>query len=241
MDQRAIVMRDHRAILEVYERRMMLWLVARLPLWVTPDHMTAFGVAGALVCGLSYAAAWLSRDFLWLASLGLIANWLGDSTDGNLARHRKIERPRYGFFIDHTTDVVSQVFIFLGLGASPYMRFDTACLALLSYWLAALYSFIRALSAGVFQISYWGIGPTEIRLALLAYTLSLLSLGPVAVMSAYGRISPIDAFCALVFVGVFGSFLALTWHESRRLAALEALPQATTAPGSPPPSATGPS
>ena len=46
--------------------------------------------------------------------------------DGSLARYRKIERPRYGFFVDHTLDAVAQLIIFLGFAASPYARFDVA-------------------------------------------------------------------------------------------------------------------
>jgi archaetidylinositol phosphate synthase len=33
-----------------------------------------------------------------LANAGLILNWFGDSLDGSLARMRRIERPKYGFF-----------------------------------------------------------------------------------------------------------------------------------------------
>ncbi len=59
-----------------------------------------------------------------MATAGLIVNWFGDSLDGTVARFRKIERPRYGFFIDHTTDLFSEVFFALGLGLSPYVRFE---------------------------------------------------------------------------------------------------------------------
>ena len=221
MQQRTIVARVHHSLLASCERRALIWLAARLPSMVSPDFLTLFGVLGALLCGLSYIASSFSPRFLWLASVGLIINWFGDSLDGTLARFREIERPRYGFFIDHTTDVASQVFIFMGLGASPYMRFDTACLALLSYWMAALYTFIRAIAVNVFQISYWGVGPTEIRLALLAYNFSLLLIGPLSLKTSYGPLAPIDFFCGGLFVVVFASFLMLVWQEGRRLAELE--------------------
>jgi archaetidylinositol phosphate synthase len=221
MQQPMSVARVHHSFLAARERHLLIWLAARLPGSLTPDHLTILGVSGALLCGLSYLATSISSGFLCLAGLGLIANWFGDSLDGTLARYRGTERPRYGFFVDHTSDVVSQVFIFLGLGASPYMRFDTACLALLSYWMAALYTFIRAIATGVFQISYWGIGPTEIRLALLAYILAMLLTGPVVLPTAYGSASPIDIFCSATFVAVFVSFLVLIVHEARRLATLE--------------------
>ena len=239
MQQQTIVTRVHHSLLAGRERRVLVWLAARLPATVTPDRLTVLGVAGALLSGISYIAASQSADFLWLASFGLVVNWFGDSLDGTLARHRRIERPRYGFFIDHTTDVVSQVFIFLGLGLSPFMRFDTACLALMSYWLAALYTFIRALATNVFQISYWGIGPTEIRLALIAYNMALLILGPVALPTAYGPVSPIDIFCAGLFGLVFVAFLGLIVGEGRRLAVLDASPAKPSKLESPEPNSPG--
>ena len=171
MDEPKVVYRVHDSWLAAAERRLLVWIASRLPGWVTPDGLTGFGLAGAALCGLGYLGTYWSPTGLLVACLGIAMNWFGDSLDGSLARVRKIERPQYGFFIDHNTDIMSQVFIFFGLGLSPYMRFDTACLCLLSYWVASLYTFIRAVSIGMFQISYFGIGPTEIRIALATYTL----------------------------------------------------------------------
>jgi archaetidylinositol phosphate synthase len=67
--------------------------------------MSAVQVCGALLTATGYVLSCRSMTWLWLASVGLIINWLGDSLDGNLARLRYIERPRYGFFFDHTIDL----------------------------------------------------------------------------------------------------------------------------------------
>jgi phosphatidylglycerophosphate synthase len=224
MQQHKIVARVHHSLLADYERRLLVWLAAQLPAIVTPTRLTLLGFAGALLSGLSYAATSFSTGFLWLAIMGLIVNWFGDSLDGTLARYRKTERPQYGFFIDHTTDVASQVVIFLGLGISPYMHLETACLALMSYWMAALYTFIRAIATNIFQISYYGVGPTEIRLALIAYNMALLFAGPVVLRTRWGAFSPIDIFCGGLFVVVFLAFLTLIVREGHRLAELETSP-----------------
>jgi phosphatidylglycerophosphate synthase len=230
-----MVSRVHRSWLAADERNLLVWLAARLPGWATPDQLTVLGVAGALLCGGSFWASSLSPRFLWLACLGLVINWFGDSLDGSLARYRNIERPHYGFFIDHTTDVVSQTFIFIGLGLSHYMRFDMACLMLMSYWIAALYTFIRAVAAQIFQISYFGVGPTEIRIGLVAYTFGLLAIGPFSFDTPAGTASPLDAISVVAFVGVFVSFIVMAWSEGRRLAALDA-----QAEQSPPPAKSWP-
>ena len=110
------------------------------------------------------------------------------------------------------------------------MRFDMACLRLMSYWLAALYTFIRAISVRVFQISYFGIGPTEVRLGLALYCFSILAIGPLAVTTRYGALSPLDGIAVVIFAVVFISFLSMVWSESRRIARLEPIPVETSAP-----------
>ena len=200
------------------ERPLVGWLAAKLPIGVTPDHMTLTGFVGALICGVAYGASWLSPSLLWLASAGLIVNWFGDSLDGTLARFRKIERPRYGFFIDNTTDFLSLLCIFFGLGISPYMRFGTACLGLVAYYMASFFNLIRSMDTQVIQIGYYGIGPTEIRLGLICYNFFLLTIGDWPVKTPVGLLSLMDGFVIIAFVAVLVSFLVMVWSEGRRLA-----------------------
>ena len=154
------------------ERPALRWMAAHTPAWITPDIMTGIGVIGGIIILLGYLGTNQSPYFLWLASFGFVVNWVGDSLDGTLARHRKIERPRYGFFIDHTVDALIEVMVFLGLGLSPYVSFNIACLALIGYLLVSVLVYVRTCVAGVFVISYGKLGPTEARLiAILANTL----------------------------------------------------------------------
>ena len=104
------------------ERRALSFLAGRTPAWVSPDLLTIIGLAGAVLTGASYCLTRLDTGFLWLASLGVGVNWLGDSMDGTLARHRRIERPRFGFFVDHTVDALSVTLILLGFGLLNFQR-----------------------------------------------------------------------------------------------------------------------
>ena len=204
------------------ERPLVGWLAAKLPVGVTPDQLTLIGFVGALISGLAYGASWLSPSLLWLASAGLIINWFGDSLDGTLARIRKIERPRYGFFIDNTTDFLSLLCIFFGLGISPYMRFGTACLGLVAYCMASFFNLIRSVDTQIIQIGYYGIGPTEIRIGLICYNFFLLTIGDWPVKTPIGLMSPIDCSVIIAFAAVLVSFLVMVWSEGRRLAQEEA-------------------
>ena len=151
------------------ERPALAWLAANMPPWVNPDILTVIGILGSVVIFVGYVLSDLAPAFLWLATLGFFINWFGDSLDGTLARYRKIERPKYGFFVDHTVDAFGQFLIFAGLGLSPYVTFEYALLALIGYLLVSVYVYVDTYVTGVFKISYGKFGPTEIRaIAVLA-------------------------------------------------------------------------
>jgi archaetidylinositol phosphate synthase len=151
------------SLLGPLERPALKWLAANVPAWVSPDVCTVIGMMGALVIMISYALSMIDRNFLWIASLGFVINWFGDSLDGTIARHRHIERPIFGFFIDHTTDAFNEVMIFLGLGMTPYVSFTIACLALIAYLLLSVLVYVRTCAMGEFKISSNRMGPTEFR------------------------------------------------------------------------------
>ena len=142
------------------ERPALAWLAAKLPRWVTPDQLTGIGFAGAVLAAAGYAASGTRPDFLWLASVGLVINWFGDSLDGTVARLRRIERPRYGYYLDNSIDCIAQLLLAFGIGLSGYVRFDLCLFALVAYLMVSALSFIRANVSNVFQITYAAVGPT---------------------------------------------------------------------------------
>ena len=150
------------------ERQLLNWLCEHLPEAVTPDRLTLFSVIGALIAFGGYVASRNQPGFLWLASLGLVLNWFGDSLDGSLARHRRIERPIYGYFLDHTVDAFNNLLIMAGLGFSRDISMAAALFALIGYFLLCIYVFINNHLSGVMRLSFlWG-GPTELRAMIIA-------------------------------------------------------------------------
>ena len=81
-------------------------IARRLPARVMPDHMTALGVLAAFGIAAAYPLSNQDPAWLWAASGLLVVHWLGDSLDGTLARVRRIERPTYGYYLDHLVDAV---------------------------------------------------------------------------------------------------------------------------------------
>jgi phosphatidylglycerophosphate synthase len=150
-----------------------------MPRWVAPDHLTGFGFAGAALAAVGYAASGSRPDFLWLASLGLVINWFGDSLDGTVARLRGIERPRYGYYLDNSIDCVAQLLLAFGIGLSGYVRFDLCLFALVAYLMVSVLSFIRANVSNVFQITYAAVGPTEVRVGFVVLNSQFVVAGMV--------------------------------------------------------------
>ena len=117
------------------ERRLLNWLCARMPASVTPDKLTILGMVGAVMIFAGYVASNLAPEWLILAIVGYGVQWFGDSLDGSLARYRRIERPSYGYFIDHSCDGLANMLIVAGMGLSPFVTMDIAMIALAGYLL----------------------------------------------------------------------------------------------------------
>jgi archaetidylinositol phosphate synthase len=149
------------------ERRVLRAVAQRIPKNLRPNHLTVLGTLGAVGAGLGYALSARDPRWLWLASVMLVINWFGDSLDGTLARVRKVERPRYGYYLDHLVDAFSTAAIGIGLGLSPYVDFGVAMGLVLVYLVLSINVYLESTVFGVFRLAYGKIGPTEVRLLLI--------------------------------------------------------------------------
>ena len=159
--------RAKRFVLAVHEARLLEWIARRLPARVMPDHLTALGVVAAFGIAGAYLLSNGDAVWLWAASALLIVHWLGDSLDGTLARVRRIERPRYGYYLDHLVDALATAVIGLGLGLSPYMLLSVGLVIVVAYLILSINTYLETQSFGVFALGYGGVGPTEVRLVLI--------------------------------------------------------------------------
>jgi archaetidylinositol phosphate synthase len=202
------------------ERPALQWLAAHMPAWITPDICTVIGVMGALLTAVSYGLSNVHPRFLWLASLGFVVNWFGDSLDGTLARYRRIERPLYGYFVDHTTDMVCQLMIGIGLGLSPYVSFNVASLMVLSYVMLSGLVYLRTYVAGEFKISYGGLGPTESRVVAVFLNTAMYFFGVQRLTFFHAAINIYDVAVGGIGLLLFLFFITTAMQETRRLAKL---------------------
>lgn len=155
------------SLLSGAEKKALVWLAQRQPRWVTSDMLTAIGVVGAVVVAIGYVLSGYHIGWLWLASLGYVINWYGDSLDGTLARVRMTQRPIYGFYLDHNIDGVTIAIMCIGAGLSHMLHLGIAFGVLTVYLLLSISVYINAHLKGEFRLTYAGMGPTEFRLIMI--------------------------------------------------------------------------
>jgi phosphatidylglycerophosphate synthase len=207
-------------LLGALERPALKWLCEHSPAWLTPDMLTTIGLLGGAISFVGYLLSNQHPAYLLIASFGLLVNWYGDSMDGSLARYRKIERPRYGFFVDHTLDALAQLIFFLGFAISPYARFDVAMVTLVVYYLMDILVLARNSVQGEFKITYGKIGPTEVRVLVVLVNTLLMFWSPLLKLWL-GDFGLFDMVLIIVGVSFFGVYVAELVRLSKLLRDLD--------------------
>ena len=168
-------LREYKSPLAAAEKRLLIRIAHRLPRWVTSDLLSTLGLTAMAGAGLSF---WLagSRPGIGipLFVLCLALNWFGDSLDGTVARVRKLERPRYGYYVDHVLDAVGFAALFGGLMLGGHMTPVIGLGFLATYYLLIAEISMATHARGTFKMSFAKVGPTELRIVLAVGVLQLM-------------------------------------------------------------------
>jgi archaetidylinositol phosphate synthase len=207
--------RVNRSLTASAEKRALEWMARHAPLWVTSDQLTILGLSAQIGAGLSYALARQHRYALLLVCLCLVMNWLGDSLDGTLARVRRQQRPRYGFYVDHIVDIFGATAMMCGLGFSGFLHWQTAIAMLVAFLLLSSESYLATYTLNCFELSQGLFGPTEIRILLIIGNIALLR-SPYS--SVFGhRMLLFDLGGIIATVGMFAMAILVTTRHTAQL------------------------
>ena len=168
------------SVLNKAEKKVLVWLAHRQPSWVSSDTLTVVGFIGAVIIAAGYILTNININWLWLCSFGYVVNWYGDSLDGTLARVRNCQRPVYGFYIDHTVDAVNELLMFFGAGLSSLMNLPVALTALVFYLMITLNVSVNAHLRGESKLTYFKMGPTELRILMILINTAFIIFKPLA-------------------------------------------------------------
>jgi phosphatidylglycerophosphate synthase len=212
-NNKADAVRIQTSVLNALEKKVLVYLAERQPKWMTSDILTYIGTFGAMVIAAGYILSSWNINFLWLSSLGFIINWYGDSLDGTLARVRKMQRPIYGYYIDHTIDAMNEVMIFVGVGLSGLMHLEIALLALVMYFLMTINVSINAHLKKEFKLTYASMGPTEFRIIMIIINTIFALIRPLRDFShSFALCGHTFTFRALDYIGILIIIILALMH-----------------------------
>jgi len=210
------------SVLSPLEKRTLIWLANRMPTRINSDHLTSLALLAMLGAGLSYWLASATPVGLVLVVVCLAVNWFGDSLDGTLARVRNHQRPRYGYYVDHVVDAFGALFLLGGLALSGYMHPAIAFGLLIAYLMLSVEVYLAAHSIGRFKITYFNLGPTELRILLSIGNLVLLVHPNAVILGQTYRL--FDVGGAVAVVGLFVTLVVSTITNARALYRAEPIP-----------------
>lgn len=167
-------LRINRSLTASAEKRLLEFLARRAPRAITSDGLTILGLAAQIAAGIFYALSRTHPLALLAVNLCIILNWLGDSLDGTLARVRHQQRPRFGFYVDHITDLFGATALLTGLALSGFAHWPVALAMLTAFLLLSAESFLATHTLARFELSQFLFGPTELRILLILGNLFLL-------------------------------------------------------------------
>ncbi len=200
------------SLLNGVERKALVWMAERMPRWVTSDMLSGIGFVGALIIAAGYMLSDININFLWLSSFGFVIHWFGDSMDGSLARVRQTQRPLYGFYLDHTLDVITEFIMFMGAGLSALLRLDVALLVFIAYLMLTLNVTINTHLKGEFRLTYAKLGPTEFRLIMIIVNTLLIYIRPLREFSTIWNIGSCSLTMSgldIIALGIFALLLTI--------------------------------
>jgi phosphatidylglycerophosphate synthase len=213
------MVREHKSVLAESEKRLLVRIAGRLPQWMNSDHLTSIGALAMLGIG---ACFWAGGAALWLVIPLLAVNWFGDSLDGTLARVRHHERPRYGYYVDHVLDAVGFAALFGGLMLGGHMSVALGLGFLTAYYLLVVEISLATHARGTFKLSFWKVGPTELRILLAAGVLQLIRADTVTLLGHQWLL--FDVGGAVAIVGFLVAFAAAAVKNGMALYDEERLP-----------------
>jgi archaetidylinositol phosphate synthase len=220
---RGVHSRENNSVLAGLEKRALVWLARRLPPAINSDHLSALGLAAMCAAGLSFAAF---RVTPWAAGgvvVSLALNWLGDSLDGTVARVRGVQRPRYGYYVDHVIDLAGTTFLIAGLAASGLMTPILSAVLLAAYFLVSAEIYLATHARGVFRMSVLGFGPTELRILVAAGALRA-AYDPWLRIGDFGPMPIFNVGAVIASAGLAVVFTVSAIRNTRALYVAELLP-----------------
>lgn len=176
MNDNALKEKTGKWLLKDAEDKLKNFTVPRIPKWIETYHLTWMTL---LWSGLVVLFFYLGEDeamYYWLIPMLVVLQYITDLLDGALGRYRDTGLVKWGYYADHFLDFVFMCSIIFGYALiTGFNVWVFLLLALASLFMAQ--SFLLVSTNGGFQISLFGIGPTEGRVVFIIVHMFILYIG----------------------------------------------------------------
>jgi len=218
--------KEGKSLLHDAEERLKAVLVPCVPQGIETYHLTLTTIVWSiLVVVFSWLASY-NRQWLWGASLMVVAQYITDLLDGAIGRGRNTGLIKWGFYMDHFLD-----YIFLCAMLIGYSILMPNDLKVIMFFIMAVIgafmvnSFLQFAATNQFRISYWGIGPTEVRIVFILINTLIIYVN---------RVILVQALPYILGLAVFGLFFTV-YNTQRELWRIDMENRAAAEGGEPPP------
>ena len=161
-----------------WEKRFVKRWVPLVPSWIETYHLTLLTLLWSALALVFFGLAKLNLHWLWAVSLMIFLQYITDLFDGAIGRHRDTGLVKWGFHMDHFLDYIFQSVIVIGyylMAPEGLAHYFFGLLLLTGGYMVN--SFLWFAATNRFEISYFGVGPTEIRLLVIAMNASIVFIG----------------------------------------------------------------
>lgn len=196
----------------VPEKKFVAWGTPRIPSWLETYHLTLLTVLWSLLNGLFGYLARSDLRWLWLVSVMIVLQYITDLFDGAVGRARNTGLVKWGFYMDHFLDYIFLCsLVFAGYMIAPEgLGFYYVILLMLTGGFM-VNSFLGFAATNRFEIYFFGIGPTEMRIVFILINTVIIFTG------TDHFVVSVPVTCMLCLIAL----VFMVWRTSRRLWAID--------------------
>lgn len=160
------------------EQRFIKKYTPKVPSWLQTQHLTLLSLVWvALIIYFS----WLAKrnvGWMWLVSICIFLQWISDIFDGAVGRFRDSGLIKWGYYMDHFMDYlflcsVLTGYSFLVSDHNKYLLFFV--LIIFSAFMVSSYLIFNVTNE--LEITYFKMGPTEMRIMLILINTAIIFSG----------------------------------------------------------------
>ena len=216
--------RNSTGLLTAVERRVLSGSRIGCPPRVNSDHLTALGLVSMFLVGVCFAVS--QRHARGALGRRVVSSRSTGSATASTARLRAcaaISGRAMGFTSITSSTRSARCSCSAGWRSPAHMTPIVAAAFLIAYYILSIEIYLATYCVGRFQMSFWGWGPTELRILLAIGALTLLVKPMVTIFGVQMRLFDVGGIVGAV--GLMFTAIVSAIGNTRRLYAAEPLPQ----------------